>query len=37
MSAILVTAILVKSAKVFALATGALAIMGVMAYFDSTS
>lgn len=37
MGVILVTAILAKSAKAIALTLGAIAIMGVMAYFDANS
>lgn len=37
MSVILITAVLAKSSKAIALAMGAIAIMGVMAYFDANS
>lgn len=37
MSVILITAVLAKSAKAIAFALGAIAIMGVMAYFDVDS
>ena len=37
MSMILITAVLAKSAKAMAFALGAVAIMGVIAYFDVNS